>query len=121
MISQPYPFFSWFTISSYHTLRPHLDPNSLHGLKLLAKVEILGVSLPWRFIFVREGPGTMLCEQANNCQKETNPFLSSIDSNLASALSNDEELTRVQQYTTTSTWVDLLTGRKGFRGPFLSP
>ncbi|KAJ4973876.1 hypothetical protein NE237_007050 [Protea cynaroides] len=47
----------------------------------IGEVEVLGVSLPWRGIFTKEGPGAKLWDLANKYQKETNPFLCGPDNN----------------------------------------
>lgn len=75
------------------------------------QVEVLGISLPWRDIYTREGPGARLYERTINCQKDTNPFLSGTDTNpFGTTLSNDKVSKSVQPDTFTNPWVDLLSG-----------
>ncbi|THG23694.1 hypothetical protein TEA_008791 [Camellia sinensis var. sinensis] len=78
----------------------------------LGEVEVLGVSLPWKGVFTREGPGAKLFELADNFQKEINPFLSALDTNPFgdAALSNEKVPPPVQPDISANLWVDLLTG-----------
>lgn len=77
----------------------------------ILQIEILGVSLPWRFIFTREGPGARFYKRANIHAKESNPFSSGTDVNPFSTASFDEKVSsHVQADGSASSWIDLLTG-----------
>ncbi|KAG2727625.1 hypothetical protein I3760_01G166000 [Carya illinoinensis] len=96
------------------------DPGS--SPMTLGEIEILGVSLPWRGIFTNDGPGERLNELAKRSHKETNPSLSSIDSNPFLGTSSSEDVPpSVQQITSTNLWVDLLTGEETSSEPFSQP
>ncbi|XP_027117809.1 probable phosphoinositide phosphatase SAC9 isoform X1 [Coffea arabica] len=88
----------------------------------LGEIEILGVSLPWRFIFTREGPGARFCKHANANQKEVNPLLSGTDMNpFADALSDNKVMAHVQSDKSASSWIDLLTGEERHSDSFSEP
>lgn len=78
----------------------------------LGEVEVLGVSLPWKGIFSREGPASRLFELMDNCQTEPNPSMPNLGVNPFgdAALSNDEKLAAPVQQNTSANWLDLLTG-----------
>ncbi|XP_022734790.1 probable phosphoinositide phosphatase SAC9 isoform X1 [Durio zibethinus] len=77
----------------------------------LGEVEILGVSLPWNGVFANEGYGARLTELAKKFQKETNPFLSGLDTNPVSGTSpSNEALSTLARQGSANDWIDLLTG-----------
>lgn len=81
------------------------------GPMTLGEIEILGVSLPWRFIFTGEGPGARFCERASAHTEETNPFSSGTDVNPISTASSDAKVSSdMQADASASSWIDLLTG-----------
>nr|GMD99831.1 probable phosphoinositide phosphatase SAC9 isoform X1 [Ipomoea batatas] len=80
------------------------------GPTTLGEIEILGVPLPWRFIFNGEGPGLRISDDPNP-REETNPFMSGLETNpFAANLSNDKVVPTTVADTSTNLWVDLLTG-----------
>lgn len=86
------------------------------------QIEILGVSLPWRFIFTREGPGARFGKRASANQKEVDPFLSGTDVNpFADGLSGDKESAHVQADKSASSWIDLLTGEERYSDSISEP
>ncbi|GAB4836288.1 Probable phosphoinositide phosphatase sac9 [Ancistrocladus abbreviatus] len=78
----------------------------------LGEIEVLGVSLPWKRVFINDGPSARLCEQGAKCQKETNSFLSDLDASppSSSLLLNENSIVPAQTKAPSSNWVDLLTG-----------
>ncbi|KAK3001911.1 hypothetical protein RJ639_020737 [Escallonia herrerae] len=77
----------------------------------LGQLEVLGVSLPWRGIFTGEGPGSRLTDHTKVRQKDTNPFLSGIDTNrFGAALSTDKVPLPLQPDASTNLLGDLLSG-----------
>lgn len=79
----------------------------------LGEIEILGVSLPWRFIFTREGPGVRFLERSNANKKEANPFLTGTDMNpFTDSLSDDQVSSNLQADKSASSFIDLLTGEE---------
>ncbi|XP_052172812.1 probable phosphoinositide phosphatase SAC9 isoform X1 [Diospyros lotus] len=78
----------------------------------LGEVEVLGVTLPWKGIFTREGPGARLFELANDIQKESNPFTSDSGRNPFgnAAIPNQNVSQPLQPDASADLWVDLLTG-----------
>ncbi|KAM3750124.1 hypothetical protein ACB098_04G013800 [Castanea mollissima] len=88
----------------------------------LGEIEILGVSLPWKGIFTNEGPGARLIELAKKSQKETNPFMSTSESNpFLGILKNENVTPSVQPSASTDLWADLLTGEDPFLEPISQP
>ncbi|KAK3204241.1 hypothetical protein Dsin_018287 [Dipteronia sinensis] len=89
----------------------------------LGEIEVLGVSLPWRGVFTNEGPGARLIEIAKNIQVESNPFMSSSDTNpfTDASLSKENVSKSVQQGASADPWVDLLTGLGTFSDPDCEP
>lgn len=84
-------------------------------VQILLQIEVLGVSLPWGGILTNEGPGATLVEIAKSFQKETNPFLSSSDTNPFFGASSLENMSAsVQTRASGNDWVDLLTGGDSF-------
>lgn len=78
---------------------------------MLSQIEVLGVSLPWKDVFSKEGYGARLYELAQKSQKEINPFLSAVDSNpFAAASLSNETLPQTAQTDASANWLDLLTG-----------
>lgn len=86
--------------------------DSGRGPMTLGEIEVLGVSLPWRGIFINEGPGTRIRELYKRSPKEINPFQSSMDTNPFSGTSSSNEhlLLPAQPDASANLWVDLLTG-----------
>lgn len=77
----------------------------------LGEIEVLGVSLPWKDVFSKEGHGARLYELAQKSQKETNPFLFALDTNpFAAASLSNETLPQTVQTDASANWLDLLTG-----------
>lgn len=77
----------------------------------LGEVEVLGVSLPWKGIFSREGPASRLFELMDNCQTEPHSILPNLGINpFADAALSNEELAAPVQQNTSANWFDLLTG-----------
>ncbi|PHT42242.1 hypothetical protein CQW23_16267 [Capsicum baccatum] len=72
----------------------------------LGEIEILGATLPWRFILNHEGSGTGFSEQAEAHHDVTNPFLTESGENPFSASST----TGTQPNSSGDLWADLLTG-----------
>ncbi|XP_050236082.1 probable phosphoinositide phosphatase SAC9 isoform X2 [Mercurialis annua] len=88
----------------------------------LGEIEILGVSLPWSSIYNNEGSGSRIVELSKKCLKETNPFLSSMDSNPFSGTSSSAETAAPQmQQRASSDWLDLLTGGDAVSEPISHP
>ncbi|CAK7322473.1 unnamed protein product [Dovyalis caffra] len=87
----------------------------------LGVVEILGVSLPWRGVFRNEGPGARINELATKFLKESNPFLSSTETNPFSSTSLSNEITPSVQKSDSTNWLDLLTGDSTFSDPLSQP
>lgn len=86
------------------------------------QIEILGVSLPWKGIFTNEGPGARLIELAKKSQKETNPFMSTSESNpFLGILKNENVTPSVQPSASNDLWADLLTGEDPFLEPISQP
>ncbi|OVA07817.1 WW domain [Macleaya cordata] len=81
----------------------------------IGEIEVLGMSLPWRGIFTKEGPGEKFSELLNKHQGEKNPFLCSSDTNpfVGTSLSNDNVLPSAQPTTPVSLTFDFLTGDFG--------
>lgn len=86
----------------------------------LGEVEVLGVSLPWKGIFTNEGLGARLYEQAKNCQKQTSSYLSGRhSSDLGGAsLSCESVQPKTLPNSSSSNWLDLLTGDETHLNPF---
>ncbi|KAM5548265.1 putative phosphoinositide phosphatase SAC9 [Rosa sericea] len=76
----------------------------------LGEIEVLGVSLPWKGVFNKEGPGARLPEQAKNFQNETKPSFSRSDTNPFSGASSNDVALPVQPCVSADNLVDLLTG-----------
>ncbi|KAJ7980630.1 Phosphoinositide phosphatase [Quillaja saponaria] len=77
----------------------------------LGEIEILGVSLPWKGIFNNEVPGARLIELVKKFRNETNPFLSSSDTNPFFKPSSKESiLPPIPQSNSSDLLVDFLTG-----------
>ena len=79
-------------------------------LCLLSQIEVLGVSLPWKDVFSKEGHGARLYELAQKFRKETNPFLSALDTNPFAASLSNETVPQTVQTDASANWLDLLTG-----------
>lgn len=81
----------------------------------LGEVEILGVSLPWRGILNREGPGASLCEGTQKNSGDANPFLYSTETNpFSTDLCNAKMSPPLQPYNSGNLSIDLLSGGDGF-------
>ncbi|XP_050383485.1 probable phosphoinositide phosphatase SAC9 [Argentina anserina] len=76
----------------------------------LGEVEVLGVSLPWKGVFNKEGPGARLPEQAKTFQNETKPSFSRSYTNPFSGASSIDVPPPVQTSASANNLVDLLTG-----------
>ncbi|MCL7028352.1 hypothetical protein MKW94_003528 [Papaver nudicaule] len=83
----------------------------------IGEIEILGMSLPWKGIFTKEGPGEKFSELLNKHQgqEEKNPFLSSSDTNpfVGSSMSSENVLPSAQLTSPASLTFDFLTGDIG--------
>uniref|UniRef100_A0A2P2LRY0 Phosphoinositide phosphatase SAC9 n=1 Tax=Rhizophora mucronata TaxID=61149 RepID=A0A2P2LRY0_RHIMU len=81
----------------------------------LGEIEILGVSLPWKGVFLNEGPGARIIELANKYQKANNPFFPGSDTNSFSGtpLFNEIDSQSGQQSASTN-WLDLLSADDAF-------
>lgn len=73
------------------------------------------MSLPWKGIFTKEGPGEKFSELLNKHQDEKNPFLCGSDANpfVGSSLSNENVLPSAQPTTPATLTFDFLTGDIG--------
>ncbi|CAH9117203.1 unnamed protein product [Cuscuta europaea] len=90
------------------TFYPTMDGK---GPITLGEIEILGVPLPWRFIFNGEGPCLKLNEDINPHPQEINPFMSGHETNpFAANLSNDKVSPTTFADSSANLWDDLLTG-----------
>ncbi|XP_004287153.1 PREDICTED: uncharacterized protein LOC101296222 [Fragaria vesca subsp. vesca] len=76
----------------------------------LGEIEVLGVSLPWKGAFNKEGPGARLPEQAKIFQNETNSSLSRSNTNPFYGASSKIVPPPVQPSASANNLVDLLTG-----------
>lgn len=89
---------------------------------ILLQIEVLGVSLPWRGILNNEGPGAALIDPTKSVKEDTNPFLSSSDTNPYNGASFRENVsTSVQSSSSGNSWVDLLTGGESFSDHVAQP
>ncbi|KAI3952775.1 hypothetical protein MKW92_000098 [Papaver armeniacum] len=83
----------------------------------IGEIEILGMSLPWKGIFTKEGPGEKFWELLNKHQgqEEENPFLSSSETNpfVGSSVSSENDLPSAQLTSPASLTFDFLTGDIG--------
>lgn len=96
--------------------------DSGRGPMTLGEIEVLGVSLPWRGILNNEGPGAALIDHTKSIQEDTNPFLSSSDTNPFNGASFHENVsTSVQSSSSGNSWVDLLTGGESFSDHVAQP
>nr|XP_017235190.1 PREDICTED: probable phosphoinositide phosphatase SAC9 isoform X2 [Daucus carota subsp. sativus] len=81
----------------------------------LGQVEILGVSLPWRGIFNREGRGARLCEGTQKNSGDANSSVYSTETNPFSAdLCNEKTSPPLEPYNSVNSTVDLLSGGDGY-------
>ncbi|KAK9123358.1 hypothetical protein Sjap_012960 [Stephania japonica] len=81
----------------------------------LGEIEVLGVPLPWRNIFDKEGRGVKFIDLLSKNQKASNPFICDSDSNpFVGALASEDVLPSVQPNVPLTPSVDLLTGDFGF-------
>lgn len=77
----------------------------------LGEIEVLGATLPWSSVFTGEAPFMKLPSDINTQSSEINPFMSEVDSNpLAGDLSSNEVLPSEQAGTSSTMFLDLLTG-----------
>lgn len=83
------------------------------GPPTLGEIEILGVPLPWRFIFSRENSRTRFSRIANGHKEELRPFTAETDTNpFSSCTVNEKFSSNAQTDVSTGTWIDLLTGEE---------
>ncbi|GMH21986.1 hypothetical protein Nepgr_023829 [Nepenthes gracilis] len=91
----------------------------------LGEIEVLGASLPWEGVFANEGPGARLCELAAKCQKEPFYELDEAVNKAAplghSSLSNEDMIGPAQPNSSSSQWVDLLTGESTYSDSISQP
>ncbi|KAF9593505.1 hypothetical protein IFM89_023998 [Coptis chinensis] len=85
----------------------------------IGEIEILGISLPWRGIFTREGPGLKFSAIRNKTLKETNPFHLGPDNNpfVSASVSHENALSLAPPSAPGNLAVDLLTGDFGSSEP----
>ncbi|KAF6171493.1 hypothetical protein GIB67_018017 [Kingdonia uniflora] len=87
---------------------------------ILSQIEVLGVSLPWKDIFTKEGPGEKFSELLNKIHKETNPLLlcgSGTNPFADGSLSNENVMPSTQPSAPVHNSFDLLSGDFGFSEP----
>ncbi|XP_057546802.1 probable phosphoinositide phosphatase SAC9 isoform X2 [Amaranthus tricolor] len=84
----------------------------------LGEVEVLGVSIPWNEVFINKGHGARLRKQAKNYQKQTNIL---VPVPRADDLSSEKKQPKTVPNSSSSDWLDLLTGDVTHLNPFANP
>ncbi|KAK9169591.1 hypothetical protein Syun_001731 [Stephania yunnanensis] len=81
----------------------------------LGEIEVLGVPLPWRNIFDKEGRGAKFIDLFSKNQKASNPFICDSNSNpFVGTLASEDVEPSAQPSVPRTLSVDLLTGDFGF-------
>ena len=79
---------------------------------------MLGVSIPWNEVFINKGHGARLRKQAKNYQKQTNIL---VPVPRADDLSSEKKQPKTVPNSSSSDWLDLLTGDVTHLNPFANP
>ncbi|KAL5731238.1 putative phosphoinositide phosphatase sac9 [Ranunculus cassubicifolius] len=89
----------------------------------LGEIEVLGVSLPWRGIFTKDGPGLKFNEIPDKFQKDTKPSQVSSDTNpfANASVTNGNYFSSAPSSASGNHAVDLLTGDFGSSEPIFQP